>query len=213
MRTRHSEQQQQQHGSHFSRKKQKVESDGEEDEDKRKSSGINDEWATCLESWQEIAPYLTKFKELCVWQPFYYDGKCAEHLKEIGFKNVIHQDVDFFKRAADKKFLDKVDLVWDNPPYTGQEIKEKVISELFDIGKPFVLLLPSSILFTKILRDCVANAAKLNQTTPEIEFSKIQVIFPRKIMVSKTGKNPVPFKQLVWLCYNVQLPRDLILLS
>ena len=35
------------------------------------------------------------------------------------------------------------------------------------------------------------------------------MIFPRRVMVCKTGSRPVPFKFLVWLAYKMALPRDI----
>jgi hypothetical protein len=179
---------------------------------KKRKTSVNDEWATSKEAWSDLVPILESFKGKCVWMPFYYDGACARHLKELGFKHVVHQDQDFFEKVKDKEFLKSVDWIWDNPPYSGQEIKERILQEMFALGKPFVLLLPSAILFSNLLRECIAKQAEKNNSSTESEFAKIQVIYPRKVMVSKTGQNPVPFKYLVWLCYNIQLSRDLILL-
>ena len=31
--------------------------------------------------------------------PFYYDGACAEHLRALGFSDVIHEQEDFFQKV------------------------------------------------------------------------------------------------------------------
>jgi hypothetical protein len=164
----------------------------------------NDEWSTCKDTWGDIAHLLESFKRRCIWQPFYYDGECAKHLNELGFKNVVHEpNVDFFERVQDEDFLNKVDLIWDNPPYTGEGMKEKVLMAAFAAKKPFVLLLPSSVMFSNLLRDCLT----------EEQQKKIQVIAHRRVLVKKTGENQaaVPFKYLIWLAYDVNLERDFIL--
>eukprot|EP00475_Leptophrys_vorax_P032799 TRINITY_DN5108_c0_g1_i1.p1 TRINITY_DN5108_c0_g1~~TRINITY_DN5108_c0_g1_i1.p1 ORF type:complete len:225 (+),score=70.34 TRINITY_DN5108_c0_g1_i1:98-772(+) len=163
----------------------------------------NDDWSTCKESWADIAPYLRKFQNKCIWQPFYYDGECVKHLRELGFKNVIHEKFDFFLRCQDAEFLKNVDLIWDNPPYTGEGMKERVLTAAASTGKPFLLLLPSSILFSNTIRDVFS----------EEEQKHIQVISHRRVFVKKTGdnQNPVPFKYLVWVGYKVKLERDFIL--
>ena len=58
----------------------------------------------------------------------------------------------FFFQARDRKFLRKVDLILDNPPYTSPETKEAVLRALADTGKPFVMLLPISILHVGFMR-------------------------------------------------------------
>jgi hypothetical protein len=163
----------------------------------------NDDWATCKESWAAIAPYLEQYKNKKVWQPFYYDGQCAEHLREIGFKNVTHEKMDFFAKCNDEEFLKKVDLIWDNPPYTGEGMKERVLTAAVSTRKPFLLLLPSSIVFSNVLREVLS----------EEEQKHIQVIAQRRVMVTKAGdtQSPIPFKYLVWLGYKVGLERDFII--
>ena len=53
---------------------------------------INDEWQTCKESWQDVSRLLVAFRSQRIWQPFYYDGKCGQYLKELGFKKVVHTE-------------------------------------------------------------------------------------------------------------------------
>ena len=43
----------------------------------------NDEWQTSQQSWEEISHWFANFKQKCIWQPFYYDGKCAEYLRQV----------------------------------------------------------------------------------------------------------------------------------
>jgi hypothetical protein len=73
-----------QHGSHFGN---------------GASGKVNDEWQTTAEAWGEVAPLLQAFRSRAVWQPFYYDGGCAEHVRELGFEHVIHEEQDFFVRC------------------------------------------------------------------------------------------------------------------
>jgi len=132
--------------------------------------------------------------------PFYYDGACAEHLRALGFRHVIHQAEDFFVKVKDARFMKKVDLIWDNPPYTSPETKERVLRALVASGKPFAMLLPISILHVGFVREIV-------------DTDKVQTIIPRRVHVCKTGKEVVPFKYLCWLCHGLELPRDLYLID
>lgn len=91
----------------------------------RLSGGSSDEWQTTHRAWDAVADHFGAWRTRCIWMPFYYDGRCAEHLRALGFENVHHQEgEDFFVKARDPKFLKKVDLIWDNPPYTNPETKE-----------------------------------------------------------------------------------------
>jgi len=161
-------------------------------------TNINDEWQTTKESWEEIKPIVMKYQKKTVWMPFYYDGACADYLRDLGFSKVIHEKKDFFERVKDKAFMKRVDLVLDNPPYTGQDLKERILTALTKANKPFCLLLPSSVIFTKFIRDC-------------LDMPAVQIIVPRKVFVRKAGdnQNAVPFKYLIWLCHKMKLPKDL----
>jgi len=161
---------------------------------------VNDEWQTCHSAWEALVPIFgTAIQKKCIWQPFFYDGECKKHLEVLGFTDVVHTSDDFFVKVKDKKFMKKVDLIWDNPPYTNQDIKEKVLRALSESGKPFCVLLPLSILHAQFARDILDTKA-------------IQVVIPRKVLVKKKNQNPVPFKYLVWLCYKVGLEKDLYML-
>jgi len=168
---------------------------------KFEGSSINDEWQTTLEAWKQIGAVLfDQWKHRRVWMPFYYDGECADHVRSCGFSNVIHKQEDFYKRVRDPKFMKKVDLIWDNPPYTTPETKEKLLRTLAETGKPFVMLLPISCLHVQFVREL-------------LDGKQVQVVIPRRVLVRKTGKELIPFKYLCWLCYRTKLPRDLYLVD
>lgn len=171
------------HGTHFKQKEHKT--------------NINDEWQTASEGWSEVAPMLEDFKKKRIWMPFYYDGVCKKHVKQLGFRDVVHEDKDFFERVKDQTFMKNVALVWDNPPYTGVGIKEKIFQALVTAGVPFILLLPSSVMFSKFVRDC-------------LDMTLVQLVVPRRVLVRKTGHDAVPFKHLVWFCYRTKLKRDVM---
>eukprot|EP00466_Bigelowiella_natans_P006384 jgi/Bigna1/38737/e_gw1.28.168.1 len=160
-------------------------------------SVINDEWQTTIDSWRDIAHLFGDYKSRRVWMPFYYDGECAKHLRKLGFKKVYHKRQDFFQKVNDPDFMQSIELIWDNPPYTGAVLKERILRSLVASGKKFVLLLPSSILHSKLLQDIA-------------DLGKVQCVIPRKVYVRKTGADAVPFKYLVWLCYGTSLPRDIM---
>lgn len=157
----------------------------------------NDEWQTTRRTWEAIAPHFAAFKCRRVWMPFYYDGACAKHLRSLGFADVVHTDEDFFERVCDAKFMASIDLIWDNPPYTTPDTKERVLRALAACGKPFALLLPISILHVAFVRDIV-------------DMDHVQAIVPRRAWVKKHDDKELPFKYLCWFCSKAELTRDLI---
>ena len=157
----------------------------------------NDEWQTTLRTWEAVAPHFAAWRQKCIWMPFYYDGACAAHLKSLGFCNVIHTNDDFFERVQDAAFMASVDLIWDNPPYTMPEMKERVLRTLAATGKPFAMLLPISILHVAFVRDIV-------------DMDHVQAIVPRRAWVKKRGDKELPFKYLCWFCSRTALSRDLL---
>eukprot|EP00397_Hematodinium_sp_SG-2012_P052215 GEMP01061625.1.p1 GENE.GEMP01061625.1~~GEMP01061625.1.p1 ORF type:complete len:241 (+),score=56.78 GEMP01061625.1:28-723(+) len=164
------------------------------------SSMVNDDWQTCLESWQAMADIMAPFKSKRIWQPFFYDGECAKHLCQLGFSDVIHTRDDFFQLVKDDAFVQTIDIIWDNPPYTSPETKQKVLQALADSKKPFCVLLPMAVLHAQFVRDM-------------LDMSKVQTVIPRKVFVKKKNQSKVPFKYLIWLCYDLNLPKDLYFIS
>ena len=146
----------------------------------------NDDYETPLSAWKSIEAYLPKDKVL--WEPFYCNGASGEHLRSLGCQ-VIHEDEDFFDN-------DKGDIVVTNPPFSN---KKDILKRLRDLGKPFVLLLPASVLGTKMMSDW---------------FPDIQVIVPKgRISFIKDGKQTggVWFASFFY-CWKMNLPKDLVFL-
>ena len=158
----------------------------------------DDEWATAPRTWAALSPYLSKFHDKKVWMPFYYDGEAGKRLKATGFRRVVHKREDFFKRVNDRVFVNSVDVVVDNPPYTGKGMKERVLKALVEADVPFCLLLPLGVLHGAMVRET-------------LDRRHVQCLIPRRCWVSKRG-GEVPFKYLVWLCYKLDLDRDLVLM-
>ena len=165
----------------------------------------DDEWATSQRAWNALAKHLEKFKGKKIWAPFFYDGKVKTRLKQAGFRGkVTHEKRDFFKLMNDAKFLANVDAIIDNPPYTGKGMKEKILTILIAKDVPFCLLFPLGVLHSKFLRDLTATKERRR---------KVQAIVPRRVFVHKDYGEELPFKYLVWLCYGLELERDLVLMD
>ena len=93
-----------------------------------------------------------------------------------------------------------VDFIWDNPPYTTPETKERVLRALALCGKPFAMLLPISILHVGFVREI-------------FDMNQMQCIVPRRVWVKKIDGTEIPFKYLCWFCRNAGLERDLLFVN
>lgn len=143
----------------------------------------NDEYYTPKEVWELIKPFLPTDK--VIWEAFRGDGKSAEHLKSFGL-TVVCEDEDFFT-------ANHGDLIVSNPPFS---IKKAVVERLYQLNKPFVLIMPYEVLFYKYFAP----------------FQKdIQLIIPKtRINFLKEG-NLVKFNyDCVFFCWKLGLPKDLI---
>lgn len=146
----------------------------------------DDDYMTPKFVWEMISSYLPK--DQIIWEAFYGDGNSGQHLRELGF-NVIHEEIDFFSHNLG-------DIVVSNPPFSK---KMRILHRLKELDKPFVLILPASVLGTKTLQTL---------------FPDIQLIIPRgRVSFIKNGEQT----ESVWFasffyCWKMNLPRDLIFL-
>ena len=114
-----------------------------------------------------LLPYIQHLKNKIIWCPF--DKKWSSFcriLSEDGFKVVyshIDDGCDFFKGEPPKW-----DIIISNPPYKN---KRKFIERCLDLGKPFALLLPITVLNDAIMNDV---AEKYNKN--------FQLLMPRQRM-------------------------------
>lgn len=137
----------------------------------------DDDWNTPIEAWQTILNYIPK--ETNIMLPFYNDGTALDMLNNLGYHNIEHKDVDFFKLDLSASSH----LVIDNPPYS---IKKKVIEKLKKNGKPFALLLPLHTLEREYL---------WGDSALQIIIKKGKFKFLKKQQVS------TPYKAC-WFCWN-----------
>lgn len=162
-----------------------------------KSFTLYDDYMTPKSAWENIKDYIPKDKE--IWEAFYGDGESGKYLTDLGF-NTIHKDVDFFEN-------DLGDIVVSNPPFA--KIPE-IVPRLIEIGKPFILIMPSSKLNTQYFRRCFAKVD-----------DPVQIIIPRKrIQFLKMVDGKVDPKQkkacnfdCFYYCWKMNLPRDLVWLN
>ena len=143
----------------------------------------NDEYYTLKETWALISPFLPKDK--IVWEAFYGTGTSATYLRELGFE-VVSRDENFFE-------MNEGDIIVSNPPFS---TKKKVLERLFELGKPFCLILPYEVLFYKYLAP-FRDSIQLAIPTTRMKFCKDGEV--------------VKFNyDCVFFCWKMGLPKDLL---
>lgn len=153
----------------------------------------SDNYETPKYVWEDIAPYVNK--ELVIYEPFYCSGESGKFLNEIGFKNVIHEDVDFFTNSF------KFDMIISNPPYSNLK---KILMRVVTIDKPFMLLMPITLLSKQYFKKVFAG-------------KKVQLLIPKKrihfsnIECKSTGTSKSYF-DTCFFCYGIDLPNDITFL-
>jgi hypothetical protein len=160
-----------------------------------KTFQVYDDYMTPKYAWENIKQYIPKKK---LWEAFYGDGKSGSYLQELGF-DVIHEAIDFFEE-------DRGDVIISNPPFSKSK---EVLTRLKELGKPFILILPSSKINTQYVRGLFKDGD-----------DKLQIIIPRKrIQFDKlvngkidTGKNACNF-DCFYYCWKIELPRDIVWLE
>lgn len=157
----------------------------------------HDDYMTPKYAWEDIKQYIPADK--VIWEAFYGDGKSGTFLQELGFE-VIHEPIDFFEE-------NKGDIIVSNPPFSKSN---EVLTRLKELGKPFIVIFPSSKINTQYVRNLFMN-------TPD----PLQIIIPRKrIHFEKKvdGETPEGWRNACnfdcfYYCWKMNLPRDIVWLK
>ena len=149
------------------------------------NSKVSDQYTTPIKVWKNIEEFIPKDKK--IWCPFYCNG--MHTLKDLSY-DIIHKDEDFFKYAPDE-----YDLICDNPPFS---ILKKIIPRLYELDKPFILIVRINTICNKY-----CNILKEN-------YGDLQMIIPNG-RISFNAKNP-SFDS-AYLCYKMNLDKDIIFLK
>ena len=158
----------------------------------------HDDYMTPKYAWEDIKKYILKDK--VIWECFYGDGASGKILKDMGY-NVIHEPIDFFKE-------DKGEILLSNPPFSK---KKEVLTRLKELGKPFIMIMPSSTINTQYFRKLYSN----NKSPLQIIIPRKRIAFTKKI----NGKTPEGWKgtppnfDCFYYCWKMNLPRDILWLN
>jgi len=117
----------------------------------------HDDYMTPKHAWEDINEYIPKDK--VIWEPFLGDGASGNYLRELGCKEVIHQDEDFFEN-------NRGEVIISNPPFS---ISKAVMDRMKELNKPFILIMPAPKICTSYFRENFKDTE-----------DPIQIIIPRK---------------------------------
>jgi len=155
----------------------------------------HDDYMTPKHAWEDIKHIIPKDK--VIWEAFYGDGESGKYLTELGF-NTIHEEVDFFENNLGE-------IIISNPPFS---LSKEVLTRLKELGKPFIMILPSSKINTQYFRKLFSE-------------ENIQIIIPRKrihFVKLVNGEKPEGWKNACnfdcfYYCWKMELPKDIIWLE
>ena len=156
----------------------------------------HDDYMTPKYAWENIQQYIPKDK--VIWEAFYGDGVSAEYLRELGCKEVIHQDIDFFEN-------DEGEVIISNPPFSK---KKEVFTRLKELGKPFIVICPCSMITTQYFHNLFKD-------------ENIQIIIPRKRIHFQKQINGKPVEgwkaqcnfDCFYYCWKMNLNKDIVFLE
>jgi len=150
----------------------------------KKNFKKDDEYMTPKYVWENIKNYIPKNK--IIWEPFYGDGNSGNYLRQLGFE-VVNENIDFFQNNLG-------DIVVSNPPFS---LKKKITERLIEIEKPFILIMPVSVINTQYMRI--------------FKDKDLKFIIPKKrINFIKNGDSTIRCNfDCLYYCYNIDLPNQI----
>jgi hypothetical protein len=166
-----------------------------------KTFQVYDDYMTPKSAWDAVKHLMPKSH--VYWDSFYGNGQSGKDLRSLGF-NVIHEPVDFFEDTPE---LRRATAISSNPPFAKLQA---ILPRMRALGKPFILIMPSSKINTQYFRKVFQDVQP-----------PIQIIIPRKrIQFIKVvdGKVPDDYKSCCnfdcfYYCWKMDLPRDIIWLK
>tara|TARA_R110001599_G_scaffold7249_3_gene35643 strand:+ start:368 stop:877 length:510 start_codon:yes stop_codon:yes gene_type:complete len=136
---------------------------------------------------QMLIPYITNYEK--IYDPFYCAGRVKGAWEKLG-KICYNEKLDAFDREAPEDY----DITISNIPFS---MKEKCMKLFFELGKPFIILMPIDTMGSKWIKKY---------------FDKLSFIIPTKrINFTKNGE----FGAGCWFdtcfyCYNIGLDKKII---
>ena len=147
----------------------------------------NDDFYTQQSTWKLIEPFIPKDK--IIYEGFYGDGKSGDYLKDLGCTKVMHENKDFFDYADKIQY----DILISNIPFS---IKRDILNKLYEINKPFIVIMPYEVIFYKYF-----DKYKTKDT---------QLIIPKqRLNFIKDGKVKKFNYDCIFFCWKMKLNNDI----
>jgi len=169
--------------------------------------GTCDDWFTPSSALLQIEPFIPPGS--IIWECFMPTElpdsivESASTLRSMGY-TVVTTRGDFFKNDGYG-----TDIVVSNPPYhtpsKQRNIKERVIERLCELGKPFMLLLPTYYLQTLSFKKLQNKYGRFGVVMPSKKINFYKVHAESK---TKAAKAKGCSFYTVWLCHKVILPKS-----
>jgi hypothetical protein len=129
----------------------------------------DDSYNTPHECFEDIKKYIPNREKLIVYEPFILNNKYStskSSLLSLEFKKVIGEtDWDFFEMYNKLDY----DIIISNPPFS---IKNKIFKLLKQIDKPFILIVPVSIITKKYFMEDYKDQYQIIIPKKRIQFIK-----------------------------------------
>lgn len=157
----------------------------------------NSEAQECYTPYYAVEPLLKYIdKDKIIWCPFDEEWSAFYNLfKENGYKVIrshLNEGKDFFTYEPDN-----YDVIISNPPYS---IKDKILERLYELNKPFAMLLPLPTLQGKKRYECFKNGCQALVFDDRIGYHEL----------SHMGTyNKANHFASIYICKDI-LPRDLV---
>ena len=158
-----------------------------------------DDYETTKNTWTSIINFIPK--QLIIYEPFYLNGKSKEYLVELGLlnENIIHINRDFYEYYKKIKF----DIIVSNPPFKN---KRNMLEVLHKINKPFILMLPVSVITKKYFHNIFQNDIQILIPHSRVQFN--QYDNDKKNII----KSNVYF-DCIWICWKMKFENDITFLK
>jgi len=154
-----------------------------------------DDYNTPFYVWEMLLDYLNLDKNTKIYEPFYSNGVSKNYLAKLGYNNVIHENMNFFDNYDKHDY----EIIISNPPYS---IKKNILQTLYNIDKPFVLIVPTAIISKLYMKTIFGK-----------DIDKLQFIIPnRRIQFERLdgyNQKRTAF-DTIFLCYKMNLQRDIV---
>ena len=153
----------------------------------------HDDYMTPDYAWDNIEHLIPKDKT--IWEAFYGNGKSGEWFKKKGF-DVIHEPIDFFENNLGE-------IIISNPPFSKSK---EVFKRLVEIGKPFIMIMPTAKITTQYVRNIFHKEEKLQIVIPRSRIHFEKLVDGKPVEGWKSACNFDCF----YYCWKMNLDRDII---